>query len=187
MTLITNLDVARVSSSVAHDTHRLSVASFLRPADVVAYADGDAISDSTGDAAALVFPKATDMDGGSGIVVGASLLMDAVETTGEVDLYLFDVEPTNQLDNVTLAFAASFLPNLRAAIRFDFADAVATATIQIIKARNTSKYPFAVTPFITEPTTMNLYGLLAASLGFTPNSGTKFIVNLEIRPDGIEA
>lgn len=187
MVLIANLDEARVSAAVAHDTHRLSVASFLRPADVTAYGVGDAISDSTGTAKALVFPKCTDMDGGSGLIVGASLLLDVVEGTGVIDLYVYDVEPTGQLDNVALLVADSFLPNLRSVIRFTFTDAVSTGGGMIVKARNTTLYPFFETPFITELTSMNLYGLLAASTGFTPDSGTKFIANLEIRPDGIAA
>lgn len=174
MTTITSLDTAtRAPGGSGFIT---AICTFLRAATTTAYASGDVISDdAVTTAKCMVFDTGT-----SGIVT--SVVVGYEETdTANLELWLFDAEPTNFLDNAALALVSADVPKVVA--KYTLPDAVKTTV-----GTNVNVYlPVGQTladalgmgsPFVSA--NGKLYGLLVTRSVFTPISAAKVHVKLGI-------
>ena len=151
-----------------------TMVTFARPADTAAYAAGDVVSDSTGTARALAFDC-----GRSGLVIGASLVV-AETDTADFDLFLFDAEPTNFLDNAALALVAADQPKLLGVFRFLTGAKVNVGTnLELYRA--VSAGTDQAVPPIAFSTADKLYGLLVTRSVYTPISAAKFAIRLSVQ------
>lgn len=90
------------------------IASFLRANTATPYNDNDVISDSAAAAKCIAF----DNVGPSGMIRSGEVIMEPGLASTGFDLYLFDSEPTNHLDNAPLAAAVIDMPNLIGMLAF---------------------------------------------------------------------
>ena len=173
MTTITNLQTATRGSG-APKARGASVASFARAATATAYTAGDVISDLAADTPkCLVFPGC----GTSGAIRGASLVYGDTKTAN-LELWLFDSEPTNFLDNAALALVAADMPKLVGVL--SFADSGKTTLGTNLDYRpSTSRDPI---PYTTAAAG-SLYGLLVTRSAFTPASAAVVTARLRLEHD----
>lgn len=184
MTLITNLDTAHVSESVREGRATGdSIASFLRPANATAYAAGDVISDDASTAKALQFPECAKVVGGGGAVIRAYITVDEnMGTVPDLELYLFDEEPTNAADNAAIALADGDLPI--AVLRFEDTDAKVVNAASSPAGMVLLKTPVDMEHgYVCKADSQLLYGLLVTRTVFTPVTGTKFTILLKLDKD----
>ncbi len=169
MTTITNLSTQRVSPV---GRARRLVTSFARPANATAYAAGDVISSTTG-ALCIGFTEA----GASGIIRDATVIM-AETDTANLQLIVFDAEPTNFADNTALALVAAD-------------DAKIVGIFNLTDARksnigtNREIYRTDVGQGIRSYTSTNgqLFGLLVTRSIFTPISAGTYLIGLHVEAD----
>jgi len=170
MVTITNVDVA---AQPFGRNNVNSYASFARPADVLTYAAGDAMSDVTDAAKALVFPNC----GKDGMIEAVQLHYEAVKTE-TFELWLFDSEPTGQTDNVAFAPVVADLPKLVGVYTLATGSKKTVGTAFTTYKPDLDSIGAAPRPFVSDDG--NLYGLLRLVTGHTPASGTKVHVALGI-------
>lgn len=151
--------------------------SFNRPADANQYADGDAISDSTTTPTLLEF-EAARVNGGSGTIVKAVLISSSAPgTLLQADLWLFDRPVTAMEDNAAADPSDTELTYLIGVYGF---------TLEAFKASDNSADESDsgdVKPFVAQPNTKKIYGVLVARNTYTPVSGETFTVRLGIYQD----
>lgn len=170
--------VANVAADVRGKITRTgpAVASFTRPADTTAYGANDVVSDSAAVAAALAFKGA----GRSGKVLACSFGIDAI-VVADFDVWLFDEEPTNFLDNAALALVAADMPRVVDVYSFLTADFLSLGGGgQWGRQPTTESQTYGQRSYATADGI--IYGLLVTS-GFTPASGTKFTIKLHLERD----
>lgn len=183
MALIQSLDVAPIGRPSQSGSHIRSICSFLRPADTAPYAVGDVISDSTSVAKALVFPNT----GRSGIVLHASaVIVDAGAPAFE--LYLFNEEPTNHLDNAGIGVALAFAHNYVG--RFLFLAAARSligSNLNFYEATQSVDGPTGAArdvrgiPYVTDSGA--LYGLVRSLTTHTPTNAGRHTFSIGCRVD----
>jgi len=195
MTLIANAD--NPNTAGPHPgSHRVSYASFNRPANTTAYGARDVISDST--TAVIEFPDC----GRSGqILRGMVLIEEDAAPAFTFELYIFDSEPTNHADNAALTLVSADLPRLVAVLDFAAAD-VKTLDETATAATGFTAYPqhngdtsgaanglSMPHSYVTDPTETtgrrgSLFGLLVTQTAqaFNANS-TKIHIRLEVQID----
>lgn len=160
-------------------------ASITRPNDTTAYAAGDAITDSTSSPTALAFSGAARVNGGTGVVVGATLIDSANQSTkGDFDLFLFEASYTPDNDNSGVTPTDSELETCIGVIRFsagDFVvgDASSGASGNALCLGPVAN-PFA---FTCGGGSTSLYGALVARSAYTPVANEKFTIRLRILQD----
>jgi hypothetical protein len=166
MTTNTNLSTQRLD---AKGGSRRLITSFARPANATAYADGDVISESTS-ALVLGFEGA----GVGGQITAASVIM-AETDTADLQLIVFDQEPTNFADNAALALTVGDMAKIVGVFNFLDASKVNAGT-------NKEIYRADVDPTALSYTSDGgmLYALLITRSAFTPISGATFAVNLSV-------
>jgi len=160
--------------NAAYPTSPTSVAicSFARPADTTAYAVGDVISDSTSTARCLVFDA-----GMSGEIMHAHVGYEETKTA-DLELWLFDAEPTNHLDNAALALVAADLPKI--ICRYSLRD---SSKVTVGSGMDWREAFDANGGLVSHPrpfasATGKLYGLLVTRTVYTPASAKVFHVKL---------
>lgn len=166
MTLNTNLATQR--SHKGGGPRRL-ITSFARPANATPYASGDIISDSTS-ATALGWDDADP----SGVIVGASLIMGDTEAAN-LELLLFDEEPTNIADNAAIGLNAGDLTKIIGVFDFPTASKVNMGANKELYRADLEGMRYAFTSDSGQ-----LYGLLVTRSIFTPASGGLFAINLHV-------
>ena len=166
MTTNTNLSTQRLS---AKGGARRLVTSFARPANATPYAAGDVITDDT-DATVLGFTGA----GVGGKITGASVVMGDTETAN-LQLLVFDEEPTNIADNAALALTIGDTNKIVGVFNFLDANKVNVGTNKELYRADVEKVDYAYTS-----TDGQLFALLVTRSGFTPASGGTFAVNLHV-------
>lgn len=145
---------------------RLSEASVTRPDNTTQYAAADVIGAATGDA--MEFHSEM-----SGVVKSAVLIDSAAEATKpDVDLMLFDTEPTVAADNAAFAVTDAQMERCVGVIQFAGSNFRIGATGNgVIVATSFGELPyFAVA--------RKLYGVLVARNTYTPIALEKFTVRL---------
>jgi len=160
-------------------TSKNSVVQFDRANTATAYAAGDVISDQasidTG-ANALQFKNV----GKGGRLDHAMVCMEE-DDTANLELWVFDSEPTGQVDNVALALVAADMAKLVCV--YSFADAAKksgggfqayVATLDT-EGANIKRYCCAAGE--------TLWGLLVTRSAFTPTASGQFTVSLEVQAD----
>jgi hypothetical protein len=166
MTTNTNLSTQRLS---ARGGARRLITSFSRPANTTAYTAGDIITDSTS-ATVLGFRGA----GVGGKIRGASVIMGETDTAN-LQLIVFDEEPTNKADNSALALTQGDLDKVVGV--FNFLDA---SKINIGSAKEFYRADVEPAEYAYTSTDGQLFAFLVTRSGFTPASETVVAVNLYV-------
>lgn len=170
MTTITNLDTAVASGPGRGNA--ASIASWQRPNDTTAYGVGDIISNSSAAAAAIEFPNC----GRSGRITAIHVNMEELDTV-DLQFWLFDREPTNQLDNAGLALVLADAPKILH--RVNLADSgKASGGTGIVWYDAVLAMPI---PYVSD--SGKLYGLLRSLSAFTPVAQSKYLIRLGLERD----
>ncbi len=175
MTTITSTTTPNVSNPDPGPATLL--ASFQRPNDATAYAVGDVISDNSASARAIAFDGA----GHRGLIHSVSIGVEET-TTANLELWIFDAEPTNQIDNT--AFALTSTVDLQKVVaRFSLADAkkvlVGTGLNYYEAFGPTNNEPIGLPrPYTT--TNGKLYALLVTRSAYTPTARCLYHVRLGV-------
>ena len=159
--------------------------SITRPADTTAYAAGDAVTDSTSSPTTLTFSNAARVNQGSGVIVGATLVDSANQTTkGDFDLLIFDTTYTPDNDNAVFTPTDAELETCIGVIRF------ASGSFVIGDATSGAGGNAFCSGTITNNIAFkcgsgsaSLFGALVARSAYTPVSGEKFTIRLRILQD----
>lgn len=171
MALITNLDAA--NDGFANTGYLTSLASFLRPDDTDDYASGDVIGDGAPAANAIVFPGC----GRSGAIRRVSVNMEEADTVN-MELWIFDEEPTNFQDNDAIALVSADLAKLVAVYELADTNKFLGDTAIIHYVTTNALGEGAPAPFATVGN--NLFGLLVTRSIFTPVALSKYHIRLGI-------
>jgi hypothetical protein len=170
MTAITN-DYVNTDGGIKSKN---SVVKFSRPADVTAYGVGDVISDAaTG--AALKFLGV----GRSGRIDHAHVCMDEADTA-DLELWIFDAEPTNFADNAALALVEADMAKLIAVFSLANSAKKSAGGFQVYMATLDTEGA-NIKRYCTADGT--LWGLLVTRSAFTPDAGGVYTVNLQVESD----
>lgn len=152
-----------------------------RPNDVTAYAAGDALSDTTG-AAHLSFGAATRPEMLSGRIIGARMVVGAVDTIAAMDVHLFHTDIATKADNLAWAPTDTELKTSVgtvsfAAANFKAGDATAGAGGNQIAFLSDLNIPIALTSANT------LFGQIVVRGAYTPIASTPYQVQLIVECD----
>lgn len=180
MATVSNLDGAIQTANTTLTGTRAqeaaqTLASFNRPADVTAYGVGDVISDSSAAAKVLSFPNC----GRGGVIVSAGIVVAETDTI-DFDLFLFDQEPTNFLDNAALALVAADQVKLIGVLRFLNGAKVNVGTNLELYRAVSAGTDQALPPIAYTTQDGRIFGLLVTRSAYTPISACKFAVRLGI-------
>lgn len=153
------------------------VVEFDRPADIDAYAAGDVISDADGTAKVLEFTGC----GRSGQINHAMVAMEETDTVN-LELLLFDTEPTNFADNALLALTEDDLAKVIAAYSF------ASSSAKAVNAGGEKVYLMTLDAEGTNAqsyTTLkgSLFGLLVTRSVFTPVASSRYAIRIHVKAD----
>lgn len=145
---------------------RLSEASVTRPNNATQYTAGEVIGAATGDAMEFFSEL-------HGIVRSAVLIDSAAEATKpDIDLLLFDAEPTVAADNAAFAVTDAQMERCIGAIQFAGANFRAGSSGNgVIVATAFGELPYSCLA-------RKLYGVLVARNTYTPIANEKFTVRL---------
>lgn len=158
----------------------IAEASYTRPANTTAYADGDAVADSDSAPNDLEFTVARINDEG-GFVVAAQLIDSVNSSPSDFDLILFDTAPTPTNDNEAFALSDADAENILPGGVISFRSSVEGADL------GANNYTYSATglniPFVPASGTQLIYGLLVVRGAYTPASGEKFTVRLGVSQD----
>lgn len=153
-----------------------SMASFFRPADVTAYAAGDVVSDSSSAAKVIAFvycPK-------SGKINSATL---SCSLAADFTLFLFEVEPTNHLDNAPLTIPESDIHKAIGSFEFKLASAASFNQPASPPYFFRNQDPVGTRGdggacFVSNLST--IFGLLVVKSIVTPTSASKIVIRLSM-------
>lgn len=151
-----------------------------RPANTTAYAANDVISEDatadTGTAWTFAHP------GNSGLITRATVVKDAGSDTPALTLFLFRGTPTGELDdnaantNPVYADIADYIGH----IDFDAMESLGASTSWVLATPGTGgNLPL---PFVIDDED-NLYGVLVTRDAWTPGSGEKITITLQVERD----
>lgn len=170
------------ASVVEFNTRRV-VASITRPANVTAYADGDAMSDVTGDAH-LTFDRAVRKRGNSpsGVINSARITSSANQTTlPDVELWLFSADIADTADNAAWAPSDAETLTRIGVIRFELADW--QAMNRTSGANGNAGCELHNLGILFVGAGEDIYGQLVARNAYTPVSSEVFTVELVLTQD----
>jgi len=159
-------------------------AAFTRPADTTAYTAKDTVANATSGAVVMTFTGVARITGGSGYIVKASILTSQTTNTEQYRLHLYNGSPTALQDNAACtaplyADAASYVGS----ITFPACAVEGTgATAAYANATPNSSGANLPMAFVCNADA-NLYGILEATVGFTPASAQTFTVILASEVD----
>lgn len=182
-----DVDVTRIAAGENHlgEVGGKSVvisSSVTRPANTTAYAAGDAVTDSTTAPTVITLSGAGRINGGSGVILAATLIDSANQTTkGQFELWLFDATATPDNDNAVFTPTDAETETLIGVIPFNTAY-VGDATSG---AGGNAVYPVQglSIPFKCGGATTSIFGLIVVRNAYTPVSAEKFTVRLHILQD----
>lgn len=165
-------------------TTRVVTAAFVRPADTVAYAVGDLIGASTTAGASNILTfNAARILGGSGRIIRMRGFTDDPDCVATIRLHLMKTAVASTVgDNAPIT---KTVPNY--ALGYGYADITfsAGAVANNIFSNGAKGYMANVPAiaFDVEATTANIYALMEARTAFTPKSGQRIGVSLELDLD----
>lgn len=175
------------ASDVQRDFPVKASVELTRPSDTTAYAIGDAIANSTTGSAVtpLQFTVARSA-GFTGRVVGAQLITDSATAFGAIRLHLFNTTPFAaagfQADNAALALTYTALTTGSAGTSPHYLGYIDFQTFVAESASAVSLGVCDLTELVfdTAAASSVIFGLLEARAAFTPASGQKFTVALDV-------
>lgn len=182
---IGDVDVLSIAAGENHlgsvgGTSTVVETSITRPADTTAYADGDAVTDSTSTPNDSEFSGCSRVNDGSGVILSATLI-DSVNGTVPTgfDLFLFDTAPTATNDNTAFALTDANANDCIGVISFTSAsDGIDAGANNYIYHKSGLNIPFVCSGGATK-----LYGLLVVRGAYTPASAEVFQMRLGILQD----
>ena len=148
-----------------------SISGFTRPANTTAYADGDVIFDTVA-TGVIQF----DNVGASGSITNASVFMFQA-AAADLELFVFDAEPTNFGDNTAVTLVAGDMNKLVGV--FDLPDAgkrLGAAAVALYEAQAQGDISYTSTDG-------KLYGVLVTRSAFSPTSGSAYGAMLHLKVD----
>lgn len=173
----------------------LIAANFTRPADVIAYAAGDAVTNSTSAPVAITLAGAGRYNGAGGEIKSAMLVDSAAQATKlDSELWVFGgaAAPTPDNDNTVFTPTDAELLNLIAIIVFKGAtaanvfvgDATAGAGGNCVVLGSVGTLIFNLgIPYKCGAATTSLFGLLVARNAYTPVSAENFAFILQVEQE----
>ena len=157
------------TSTMAFTTVSVDV---TRPADIIAYAANDAISDSTSapTSGGFTLTSVVDASGKSGLIT--DMLITSSNSAGGLsgELWLFDTSVTNINDNAAFAISDSEIKTVVAVIPFT----------TVADTNNSQAHLQSVNVGATTVGSANLRFLLKAKAAYTPISAEVFTIRLKI-------
>ncbi len=157
-------------------------ASYTRPADVIAYAAGDVVANSTSAPVVLTFANCVRANGGTGMITNALMVDSAsVATKGIYELWLYHTSPGADNDNALFTPTDAELLNLVGVIPFSTAyvgDATAGAGGNCVYPSPGLNISFKCAAAAT-----SLFGILVIRNAYTPVSAEVFTITLNISQD----
>ena len=181
-----NLYVAK-STTTQEQFPAVAATELTRPSDTTAYAIGDAIANSTtGSAVVPLQFTVARANSFTGRVIGAQIVTDSATAFGAIRLHLFDTTPFAaagfQADNAALALTYTALttgsagtsPHYLGYIDFQTFVAESASAVAIGACDQTELV------FDCAASSQVVFGLLEARAAFTPASGQKFTVALDV-------
>lgn len=156
-----------------------STASFTRPNDATAYTAGDVVCNSTSAPTILTFADASRASGGSGTIIGASMVLGTNPATKPIyELWLFNTSVTIDNDNAGFTPTDTEMQSCVAVIP------LAAPVIGDVSSTATSLYYAwdGAKAFVTSGGT-SLYGVLVAKSGVTPTAVDTYYLRLIIARD----
>lgn len=156
-------------------------AEFTRPANTTAYTAGDVVGTDAAAESAIDF-SVTQVPGGAGYIVGATLWTSQAANVAEYSLYLF----TAGTSTLTIPFDNAAYTTLYAERDYFVGKivfpAAADATGGGSNTAAISEVQAISLPFDVASGGLSLYGVLVTETGFTPDSGQTFAVRLMVEP-----
>jgi hypothetical protein len=174
MATITNTATAQT----APGRSTLSLASFARDDNVVAFTVGDVISDSDADAKCIKFPDC----GRSGVITKATLVQES-DDADDMELMLFTAEPTNHLDNSPLALVTADYAKLLGVIGFLTANRIDMAIAGTAHFHGATLNVDGTNELAFTSADGSLYGLLVNRTGGAMTASAKYHIMLHIKQD----
>lgn len=148
-----------------------SISGFTRPANTTEYAAGDVIFDTVA-TGVIQFDNA----GASGSITNASVFMFQA-ATANLELFVFDEEPTNFGDNTALTLVAGDMNKLVGVFTLDnSAKKLGAAAVALYES--TAQGAISYTS-----TSGKLYGVLVTRSVFSPTSGSAYGASLHLQVD----
>ncbi len=148
-------------------------ASFTRPADVVAYAALDVVSNSTTAATVLTFANAGRTIGNSGLILSARHTKNNTTISG-FRLFLWKAAPTAINDNLPFTLLYANRTNEVGFIDFNH------VTGGTGSDASTALTTFTGLPYVCAAGSSSLFGILVATAGYTPASAEQHLIELTI-------
>ena len=151
------------------------VASFTRPADILAYAVNDAVSNSTSAPTILTFANAARVAGGSGEILRASITTDLATWAAAIRLHLFTTSVTPVNDNAQ--FPSLYVNDTSWVGMIDFPGMSSEGT------GSTSAFSLVTgsMPYVCNADGIALYGIPVCKGIQTPASAQNFNIRLLVR------
>lgn len=150
-------------------------ASFTRPSDTTAYTIGDVVCNSTSSPTILTFTGMARANGGSGVIVGASLVLGSNPTTKPTyDLFLFDTSVTIDNDN------SAFTPTDAEMLKCVAVISLSVPTVGDASGTTTNCVYFAIpmASYVCDASATALYGVLVSRNAVTPTSADTYNLRL---------
>ena len=153
-------------------------ANFTRPANTTQYAAGDVVSDDAASPSIITFSNCAQVDAGSGTIVSAHIVSSAAQgTLPDMELYIFDTSVTAVNDNAAFTVTDAEMRTCVACIAFEQAN-WKTSALNSRCEGSTGIYNF-----VCGSGSRDLYGLLVERGTYTPASGERFDIRLNIEQD----
>ena len=151
-----------------------SVSGFTRPDDTNAYADNDVIYESTGTAGVMKF----DSCGVAGTIIHVGISMADIKAV-DLDLIVFDQEPTGQADNATIAVGSADINKLVGVFSLTNSNKkLGAAGLALYEAADGRAMCYT-------SDNGSLYGVIVARDAFTPTAECAFSAFLHLQIDDV--
>lgn len=149
-----------------------SQVNITRPADTVAYAIADAISNSTTSPTILTFTGMARTSGGSGYITKARAMTNQSGNTQRLRLHLYNVAPTAVNDNAPQTVLYANRAGYVGTIDFTGLSTEGTGSDTAFSINNSPRLPFVTSG------SASLFGMLETLDAFTPTSAQTFFIGL---------
>lgn len=162
---------------------KLITATYTRPADVLVYAAGDVLADSTTAATILTFPGVARANGLGFLIDGVTLSYStAPAVKPDLELWLFDTTITMQNDNVAWNPTDADVEKCLGVIKFLGAAVNAGATSGG-NGNGVNSVPADIKARAAAAGTTNIFGVVVVRNVYTPASAEKFSFRLHTIQD----
>ncbi len=151
-----------------------STVEITRPANTTSYTALDAIASSSTAPTNLIFTSITRSGGLSGYITSAIIVTDQNSCTSRFRLHVFTSTVTAINDNAAYTYSYANNSIRVGTITFDACSTEGSGSTAAYSVNTTIRLPFKI------PSGSSLYGLLETVDSFTPASGQKFFIQLNI-------